>query len=1172
MAEKLTPQQETAVNNSGGELLVSAAAGSGKTKVLVDRLLRYITDPVHPCNIDDFLIITYTKAAASELRAKIAAKISQRIAEQPENRHLQQQMQRLYLAKISTVHSFCSDILRENAYMLNIPLDFRVAEENECLELQARVMQNLLDEAYTGIGSDPQFQQLVDTQGLGRDDRTIPEIIYKVYNSARCHLNPEKWLEWCASICNASGLEDASQTVWGAYLIQDLHKYLQLQIETLRKCITLAEADDELNKPAELLRDTVIQLEHLASCKTWSDICHCKDIDYGKLTFPRNCFDPALVAQIKAVRDACKTELNKKLRNFADNNRQVLTDIDGTKDACLGLLDLVKQFSDSYSNLKRRYRILDFSDLEHMTLDLLTGKNRAGATRLAQEIGARFTEIMVDEYQDSNVVQDTIFQALTMQRHNCFMVGDVKQSIYQFRLADPGIFLEKYNQYAPAVDAQAGEGRKVLLSSNFRSAASVIHAVNDVFSMCMSTDVGGLDYGEDEALHEGIPHSAATEPEIELYGIQVAENRYEEEAAFVAQRISELLDGTHTIREGDAFRPITAGDIVILLRSPGSVGQYFESALARKGIRYCNGSSDDLLHTEEIVVLRALLQVICNPLQDIPLVACLTSRIFCFSADELADFRSKHNYGSIYSALKEWESEKAISFLTTLNQLRKASRMGSVTDLLGKIFTATRFDSIYASMSDGRERVENLQAFCQIAAGFESNGSGDLLHFLAHLDALEQRGVAATPQATDTDAVTIMSIHKSKGLEFPVVFLCSLSRKFSGKSIMGQVLCDKDLGLGLSCVDVAHRLRYPSVAKRAIASSITSQGISEEMRVLYVAMTRAKDRLIMTYAAQNLDKTLTALVNRMDISHPLLMTGDVNCPGTWILLAALRRAEANAFFALSGKPSKLDAYKDQWLIRVVTAPDREENSVCSSLASSEKIPADAAARIRAGLDYVYPYPEATQAPSKQTATQLKGRDKDREARANAAERFTGSLIWRKPAFVPQQVQATTYGNALHGVMQYIRYAACDSVFGVQQELERLVAKKYVSPQEAALVDPGSIAAFFSTEIGQLLRKHPNVQREFKFSVLDDGQKYYPNMAGERILLQGVVDCALIDDDGIIILDFKTDRVKEETLPDAVERYSSQIRAYADALSRIYALPVKSAQLYFFALNRFVEIP
>ena len=567
MAETLTKQQRQAVENRGGNLLVSAAAGSGKTKVLVERLLRYILDSSDPANIDDFLIITYTKAAAAELRAKIASKLTQMIAEDPQNRHLQKQMQRLYLAKISTVHGFCSDILREYAYRLDISSDFRVADEAECAHLQLLALEETLNYAYETAQTQQDFRALIDTQGFGRDDRQIPEIILKVYHSARCHLNPDKWLQWCIPGDEMVQMTDAAETPWGAYLLADLKSYLKMQIESMCRCIDHASQVEGMEKPVTLLNATVQQLRTLYACESWDAVVDCGSVDYGRLVFSKKCPDMELAEQIKAIRNNCKIGVEKRLCFFADRSGVILRDLARCADAAKGLVHLVQDFSRRYDARKQARGILDFGDLEHLTLDLLLGRSRDTLTAAATEIGNRFREIMVDEYQDSNGIQDAIFHALTQKRQNCFMVGDVKQSIYQFRLADPGIFIEKYNRYAPVETAKTGEGRRILLSNNFRSSSGVISGVNDVFRFCMSPRVGGLEYGEEEMLREGIPHIPLTEPEVSLYAVDVEGDTYREEADFVADKIAELLNGTHYVRDQETLRPVRAEDIAIWLQS-----------------------------------------------------------------------------------------------------------------------------------------------------------------------------------------------------------------------------------------------------------------------------------------------------------------------------------------------------------------------------------------------------------------------------------------------------------------------------------------------------------------------------------------------------------------------------------------------------------------------------
>jgi ATP-dependent helicase/nuclease subunit A len=456
---------------------------------------------------------------------------------------------------------------------------------------------------------------------------------------------------------------------------------------------------------------------------------------------------------------------------------------------------------------------------------------------------------MVDEYQDSNEVQDAIYAALTEEKQNLFMVGDVKQSIYQFRLADPGIFLEKYAAYVDADEAKPGEGRKVMLSRNFRSGGAVLAAVNDVFETCMSPQVGGLYYGRDEALYEGVKHERLGYPEAQLHCVDVQEDTYGEEAAYVARQIKDMLQAGTLVRQGNGFRPVQPGDIVILLRSPGSVGRHYQAALESLGIRCTSGGGEDLLQTQEVATLHSLMQVIQNPLQDIPLVAVMISPVFGFTADDMAAIRSQNKITTIYEAVRRFDSEKCRKFIEVLDRLRKTSRTQSLSVLLEEIFFLTHLDTIFGVMEGGDIRRENLHAFYHMAAAFEAGGQGDLGRFLEHLQSMAQKGLIASDDRGSAGAVTVMSIHKSKGLEFPVVFLCGLSREFNTESQRAQILCHKQMGIGMSAVDHSRRVRYPTVAKGAIASAIGADGLSEELRVLYVAMTRAKDRLYLSDSA-----------------------------------------------------------------------------------------------------------------------------------------------------------------------------------------------------------------------------------------------------------------------------------------------------------------------------------
>ena len=746
------------------------------------------------------------------------------------------------------------------------------------------------------------------------------------------------------------------------------------------------------------------------------------------------------------------------------------------------------------------------------------------------------------------------------------MVGDVKQSIYQFRLADPGSFLEKYHSYREAPGVEPGQGRKVMLSVNFRSGTGVIEGANYVFRTCMSEPVGGLDYTDAEALREGIPHIPLGEPEVELWGIRTREDTYREEAAFVADRIQELLDGSHSVRQGDTLRPIKPEDIVILLRSPGSVGMDFVNALEERGIRCASGSGDDLLKAEEILVLRSLLQIISNPRQDIPLLAVLASPVFGFTAEELALLRCGCRSGGLYDALLGSEEPKARAFLETLTALRRQAAMGTLSELFERIFHLTRLDTVYSAMADGAVRGEKLQSFYQLAVDHSARSGDDLDRFLNHLEGLEKRGVSTGAEEA-AGCVTLMSIHKSKGLEFPVVFLCGLSRRFNQESLRAQVLCHKEMGLGLSCVDQTARVRYPTVSKTAIAAMIARESLSEEMRDLYVAMTRPKARLIMTYASESLDKDITGIAKRMDISGQLAMTRDVSCPGHWVLYAALKRTEAGAFFALGARPKQTETKGLPWLIRLVDSGTGEASAAIEA-AEETQAPIIRLDSLGQSLSFRYPHEAATRTPSKQTATQRKGREKDREAAELTAPPKEPVRSWKTASFLGREPHGTAYGTAVHSAMQYIRYEACDTEAGVRSELQRLTAEGFLTEEQGKRIPCGKLARFFTTDLGRKLRTG-EVLREFKFSILDDASAYGEGLEGERVLLQGVVDCALIEPDGITVVDFKTDYLTAETLKEITARYKPQVDTYADALRRIFRKPIKAKALYYFHIDDFV---
>ncbi len=1164
MAEKLTPQQRLAVTDRGGELLVSAAAGSGKTKVLVDRLISYILDPADPANIDDFLIITYTKAAAAELREKIANKLNEKIAEFPENRHLHRQLQRLYLTTISTVHSFCSDVLRQYAYMLDLPGDFSVIDDRDAAQLRSAAMEKVLDEAYGADDANLDFFCFVESQGFHRNDGKIPELVMKVSERALCHTKPDEWLDQCIGQAQVEDVVDAADTIWGKYLIDDLHEAVALEIGGLKRLLGKISGLDGFESAEKLLGDLIIQLQRLFDAQSWDAIIAARNIDYGKLAFKGEAKGSQLAEDVKKVKALCKKNIDDKLEAFVDSNDQVVHDLRSSYSAVKGLVWLVRGFHSAYAKLKRRIRALDYSDLEHFTLDLLYGKSRTGITSIAKELGNRYREIMVDEYQDSNAIQEEIFSALTIKRHNLFLVGDVKQSIYQFRLADPEIFLNKYNRFGPAGKALDGEGRKVLLSCNFRSGAGVLDAANDVFAGCMSQKTCGIDYTEEEALVEGIAHIPLKEPEIQLLGLQTKDESNLQEARMVAGRIRDLLDGTHYVRDGDKLRQVKPEDIVILLRSPGTQAEYYKYELEKLGIGCDDDLEENLFDADEICVLRSILTVISNPRQDIPLVAALTSPIFGYTADDLALLRGENRILPIYDLLRRSKDEKASRFFSILSQLRKDAKVTTIAGLLEKIYLNTNLDAIYGAMKDSQKRAERLEQFYAIAVDYDSRNAANLEQFLADLEVMEQNGLKL-PSSPKTGCVRIYSIHKSKGLEFPIVFLCGLSKHFNVRALTNKVLLDKELGIGLCCANHESRLCYPTIAKSAIAVKMMKDLRAEEMRILYVAMTRPRDRLIMTYSFWKADTAFGNMVARMKYYDPLLIHTSANSLSSWVLYCALQRTEAGALFAFGDRPEEIKIGKTVWNIQVLEPAEANHAMEILEVQENPQRAINMNA-IREALDFRYPYEDATRTPSKQTATQLKDREKDLEI----SEKTQVSLFrkhWRKPNFIAEDASSVQRGNAIHAVMQYVNFTKCQSAEDLAAELERLVSSGIMSKEEISLIDSQQILNLFCGDLGKRIAAAPKVLREFKFSVLVEAS------AGnsDQILLQGIVDCAILDTDGITVIDFKSDHVAQENISEKNDAYSYQVNAYAQALTHIFGLPIKEKWLYYFSINKAVRL-
>ena len=1185
MAFSLTEEQQAAVDNRGGGLLASAAAGSGKTRVLVERLLARVEEGA---DVDRFLVITYTKAAAAELRSRIVEELSDRLALRPTDGHLRRQATLVYKAGISTIHAFCAQLLRECGHLLDLDPDFRLCDEGEAGILMLRALNDVLDRRYEAMDSD--FAQLVDTMSAGRDDARLIQIVLDIRGRVQAHPNPAAWLEEQERTFALEGISDPVQTPWGQLLLADAAgqaAYWRRRMEEARDLCErdanlLANYGDSVAQTAQALQQFVE-----AASQGWDAARALLPIPFPTVGRKKMVDDPAAVERVKVIRSACKKRLEKLEDWFADSGDDLLADLRTVYPAMRGLFALVRDFEEAYAAEKARRGLVDFSDLEHMAVRLLVGED-GQPTELARQWSTRYDEIMVDEYQDTNEVQNAIFSALSKDGTNLFMVGDVKQSIYRFRLADPTIFLGKYRSFKPYTEAGEGEERRVILSRNFRSRPEVLEGCNDLFRAVMSVPFGEMEYSDDQALYPGAPFQPDSTYCVELDaldgdidGEEGAEKVSRDllEARFAAHRIRDLLDQNFPVSDGEGgTRPVRPSDIVILLRSPNTVLRHYARALGERDILWEAEGGGDFFSSTEISVALSLLQIVDNPRQDVPLISVLRSPVYGFSADRLAQIRAASPDTDFYAALAADDGEDSKAFLAELDDLRFGSGDMSSHQLLWHIYDRTNLLGIFGAMEEGETRQGNLLALAELARQFEGAGHKGLFRFLTYLTRLRENGntlMPPTPGRTG-GGVRIMSIHKSKGLEFPVVLLCGLARRLNREDMSRPILFHPKLGVGPKGLDVERGIEYPTLARMAVARQLEREMMAEELRLLYVAMTRAKEKLILSVALTGGGKDLEKLAG--DAGDPVDPQVLLACQsvGQWVLLHALCRPEAGALRRAAGQDvAVLDtSFGPAWDIRFVdgtplaqmpphrwTAPQREQEE--------EEGGEDLANLLR----WTYPHEAEVAIPSKLTATQLKGRALDEEA-AEEAPRPARSLSFGRPRFAAEEMGLTAaqQGTALHQVLQYIDFEKAETVEGVQAEIARLVEGQYITPQQGDAVDPAPIAAFFRSDLGQELLSSVSLRREFKFSILEPASRYYPQAGeGEQVLFQGVVDCYYETLEGITVVDFKTDRVTKRTVAERAEHYRPQLEAYSRALAEITGKQVIRRVLWFFALNQSVDL-
>ncbi len=1194
MAFPLTTQQQTAVDNRGGSLLVSAAAGSGKTRVLVERVMARVmkvTPPeVTPRNLDDFLIITFTKAAAAELRGRILEELNTLLAEDPDNVHLQRQQALIYRTQISTIHSFCQLVLKEEGHQVELDPDFRVADEMAVLLLKRQVLERLMEQHYQRCQDNPEAEQafahLLNTLSAGRDDKKLLELVLKIHNKVQSFPYPHQWLEEQRSLFRLEQVTSVAATPWGQAILEESLAQVRYWQGELGALLQTMQEDGTLDRHIAVVETFLTSLDAFAAGlqNGWEEARQASQLNYGKFTATKKNANKALAARATALKSRCKDRLEKVTERFNRSEEAMLEDLRLAAPATLALIDLLQEFDHAITREKRRRKLVDFGDLEHLALAILVqdGKPTPAARRYQQ----RYAEVMVDEYQDTNQVQNAIFNAITDSGRKLFMVGDVKQSIYRFRLADPSIFLGYLDSFRYHDQVTEGEPRKVIMSGNFRSRKAVLDATNFIFQAVMSRDFGGMDYTDDHRLlaMQNYPAQPLDAPElclVDATGVHALEGQPDPtltqlELDYVARRIRALKDAAFPVTQGQGFRPVEWSDIVILHRSPKSIMPELTEALDRYRVPWQTGQNEDFFAATEVMVAMSYLQIIDNPHQDIPLISVLRSPLYSFPPDLLAEIRTALPEGDFYTALcacAEGGNAVCRDFLEQLAELRFLSTDRTASALLWALYENTAMLPIYTGMTGGEARRDNLILLYEYARGFEQNGYRGVFDFLTRMRQLQEQGQRVSVKTANRGGVQIMSIHGSKGLEFPVVLLPGLFREFNIKDEQNAVLFHDKLGLGPRGMDLGKGIRFPTLASEAVRQSLRRDMCAEELRLLYVAMTRAREKLIMVGCFKSSKKSdaLAELQNAAAFPmHPQALHYGMSM-GDWVVPAVMTRPEAACLRREEGITPLYTPAADEaaWQIQVLNAtcpgtrtPDE------STPPEAESWPVIDTEKLR----WVYPWREVAEVPSKLTATQLKGRFRDEEV-AEGARPERRSVTFRRPDFTLEEkpLSPAERGTALHLFMELCDPEKAATPRGAREELARLAAKGCMTQAQARSCRAEKAAAFFASPLGRQARTL-GMQREFKFSLLSEASRYYGSAAtGEKVLLQGVVDLWFRTLEGIVVVDFKTDNIAPGGEAVRAEQYRSQMEVYTSALEVITSLPVVHRYLWFFRTDTAFEL-
>lgn len=1193
-----TDEQWQAIWAKGQDMLVSAAAGSGKTAVLINRMIEKVLAEQEPISVDELLVVTFTNASAAEMRHRMSKALEQAVVDNPGSKHLRKQLRLINKAQISTLHSFCLQVVKQYAYLLEIDPGFRIANDTEAALLRDDVLEAVLEAAYEGEDAEAVYR-LADSFTTDRSDQAMEVLLSKLYDYSRVHPQPEKWLEQVPALYDVPEgaiidelpfIDDLKMTVRHA-LEQALH------LTQEGKDISLSvDGPEALSVTFDLDAD-LIGAAHGALEESWENLYRMvQQFKWPKAaSVRRDSCDPELAEEAKGLRNEVKKIVNGVFESyFIRSPKRLLEEMREMAPLMKTLTDLTKVFAQQYKALKIERALVDFSDLEHYALEILSDDGKPSA--IAEEYQNRFKEVLVDEYQDTNMLQESILSLVKSggeRDGNLFMVGDVKQSIYRFRLAEPMLFLGKYSRFTK--DAEAS-GLKIDLNANFRSRKEVLDGTNYIFSQIMGSRVGEIDYDEAAALKAQAPYPEQEVPvELALIHEPETEEAPEEdlaksqwEARFIAGKIRELMDQETLVHDPwtKQQRLLKYSDIVILMRSMTWSGDFVDE-FKGAGVPLYAELSGGYFDALEVMIMMNTLRVIDNPYQDVPLVSVLRAPFIGLKENELAEIRLAAPQASYYEAVKSFirggtgidpaAAEKLRRFILQLEDWRNQARRGSLAELIWQVYLDTNYYEMAGAMSNGKQRQANLRALHDRALEYEKTSFRGLFRFLRFIDRMRERGDdlgTAKSLSEKEDVVRLMTVHKSKGLEFPIVFFAGTGRPFNEMDFKKSYLFDQDYGLAVKAVNPDTRIEYTSLPFLAVKEMKQLQMKAEEMRVLYVAMTRAKERLFLTASVKEIDK----------------LFGKWKVASTRTLLPDYVRSRAKGYLdwigpALSRHPDAADAFQtggnvmphsSRFHIEIIEAANLTPLPIdIDELLKTETGQEDYRKEVEQRFDFAYPYQHAVEKRSKQSVSEMKRlqmlqRLEEPESFIQATENLapTKRSLVPRPAFMQdKQLSAADVGTAVHAVMQHIPLDKRMAAPEIKELIETLVGMEILSPDEGEAVKVKEIENFFSGELSLRLANAKSIKREVPFTYAKQDSE------GDYQIIQGIVDCLFEEEDGWVLLDYKTDRVYgiPDLQKEMASRYEVQLSVYQEAVEAILQIPIKERVLYLFAAGQQVEI-